>query len=225
LSFVGFYIYLQHQKKVLNLTSEQIDNLLMYLILGLLIGARVFHFLLSDFALFISNPLTIFYIWQGGMSFYGALIGVVISVTLFYRQNRHIHFYKLLDMGALSASVALIFGRLANYVNQELVGRITDVWWCVNFTTADGCRHPYQLYAAASHVLLFALLVILATKKKKLHAGQLFALFLVGYGLLRIATDFFRDDPTWLGLSIWQYLSILVILIGIYLYKGFLKRR
>jgi phosphatidylglycerol:prolipoprotein diacylglycerol transferase len=205
----GFLIlgwYLKRHKKALALTKKQVDSLLVYTILGLLIGGRLGHMLLTDFSLFIANPASFFFIWQGGMSFFGALAGIILSAWLFVRNN-YVPILPILDKGVLVASAILIFGRLANYINQELPGRAAP--WC------ESCTHPYVLYAAVSHVLLFCLLFFLRNRLKR---GQLFSVFFIGYGTLRLLTDLFRADPTYFGLTIWQYASIIMTILGCVLF-------
>ena len=121
------------------------------------------------------------------------------------------------DFVVVPVSFTLIFGRLANFINQELVGRITDVSWCFNFSMADGCRHPYQLYSAFGHFLLFLLLILMS--RRNYRREELFWSFVSGYGLMRFLTDFFRENPTVFGLTGWQWISILFFLIGVYYLK------
>ncbi len=215
---LAVYYFLRYHKKSLSMSVEQITNCILWLVIGLLIGGRIGHFLFSQPLIFISNPLELLYIWQGGMSFFGALIGMSITGYYFAR-NQKISFFRLADYITIPVSAILIFGRIANFINQELVGRVSNVSWCVEFVTAVGCRHPYQLYAAISHTILFMLLLVIFIFAKKYWGkfhGMLFSYFIIGYSILRFITDFYRDDPIIImGLTIWQIVSVVGILIGI----------
>ena len=208
LGFLLSYYILNKNREKLKLSREQVDNLSFYFLIGLIIGARIFHFLFNDVSIFYRDPLELFKIWHGGMSFYGGFLGALIASYL-YIKNKLIDFADLI---VIPISFALILARFANFLNSEIVGTVTNLPWCVVFTAYDQlCRHPYQLYGVISLSLLFAALLII--RKKKVKKGILFLSFIAGYSLLRIITDFFREDLRFLGLTPWQYVSILILVI------------
>lgn len=217
---LGFLIFLWYLNKyATELSKQQIEKLFTYEFLGVIIGARLGHVLLWEPSYFLANPLEILYVWQGGLAFHGALIGVAVATWLFCRKEK-VSMYYIADMTVVPAALALAFGRIANFVNGELWGRVTDVAWCVEFPRAEGCRHPSQLYASLKNFTLFAILFSFARKGtlcgKKLLQGTLLWMFLVCYGLFRFIVEFFRE-PTLLtfGLSIGQYYSAIMFFIGI----------
>lgn len=227
--FLGFmlvFFLLRKHKKELGLEEENIYDFIIYLFLGLFIGARIFYFLFSEPYTILNSPLEFFKIWKGGMSFFGSLIGILIAGYIFCKK-RKLDFYKLGDFVVIPATFGLFLGRIANFLNGEFAGTITNVNWCVIFKNYFGCRHPYQLYAALSHlVLLFLLLKIKSIKEsKKLKEGIVLISFIILYSLFRFFTDFFRENPRLLGLTGWQFMSILFFLFGLtWLYKKYKKQ-
>jgi phosphatidylglycerol:prolipoprotein diacylglycerol transferase len=217
LGFLLVYYFLHKKKDELGIKKEQIDNLIIALFIGLLIGARIFHFLFSEPSFFIKNPLELFRIWHGGMSFFGALIGCFIA-SVGYLNRIKLDWKKFADLIVIAATIALIFGRIANYMNSELVGTVSNLPWCVVFTAVDDlCRHPYQIYASLSHALLLVILLVV-NKIKNRKDGAVFAAFIIGYSILRFITDFFRDESFRLfGLSSWQYICVTTFVVGLVL--------
>jgi len=201
------YFYLK-KKKVLN--EDELDKFMLYLTVGMFLGARLFGIMSQDFFVLFKEPLEFFRIWNGGMSFFGGFLGATIGGYLVLKK-RIFHFG---DYVVLPVTFTLILGRLANFTNQELVGTLTDVSWCFNFSTAIGCRHPYQIYAALSHLALFLFLLFLS--RRNYRRGEVFGSFILGYSVLRFVTDFFRENPKVMGLTGWQWLSILFFIIGIF---------
>ncbi len=218
--FLLTFFVLRKYRKELGLSEEKVYDLLFYLFIGLVLGARVFHFVFSEPYILISDPLELFRIWNGGMSFFGSLTGVILMSYIFCKRN-NINFFRLGDILVFPTTIALFFGRIANFINAELIGRITEVSWCVIFPTYSQCRHPYQIYAAISHLILFFILIFIwrLKERKKWKDGLVFMSFIIFYSLLRIITDFFREDPRLFGFTIWQYISFIFLLIGIYLFK------
>jgi phosphatidylglycerol:prolipoprotein diacylglycerol transferase len=228
LGFLLVYWLIYRKRDALGIKREQVDNLILILLIGLLVGARLFHFLFSDPLIFFRSPLEILKIWNGGMSFFGALIGCLTG-AIWYLKKIKLNWKKFADIIIIGVTVALIFGRIANFLNGELIGTVTNVPWCVIFTSFDYlCRHPYQIYASISHVLLLGGLLYVDKLRvdKNLKNGVVFWTFILGYSLLRFVTDFFRVDPRFLGLTVWQYLS-LVVFVGslIYIKMNFIKKR
>ncbi|MFH0978889.1 MAG: prolipoprotein diacylglyceryl transferase [Candidatus Woesearchaeota archaeon] len=214
------YFMLRHairHKKIPNLSEGKLDDLLFYLAIGLVVGARIGEFVFYDPGVFIRDPLEILKIWHGGMSFHGGLIGVVVATFLFCRKYK-VKFYSLADNIVMPASIGLFFGRIANFTNGELIGTPTSLPWCINYPGIAGCRHPSQLYEAGYMLLIFGILMLL--KKRKMQSGTIFWLFVLLYGVFRFVENFVREDPRFLGLSMGQYLCIgMIIASTIFLYR------
>ncbi|MFQ5474471.1 MAG: prolipoprotein diacylglyceryl transferase [Candidatus Nanoarchaeia archaeon] len=204
--------FLNRYKDRLKLTEDDIYDLLMYLILGVLIGARLAHVLFWEPSFYLANPLEIFMLWKGGMAFHGGLIGIMVAAWL-YSKKKKINWLVLGDVLAAPAVFALAIGRLANFANQELYGPVTDKAWCVVFESAEGCRHPYQIYSFLKRMLVFSWLVFLMMKKK-FKDGFIFwnMFFLINLG--RFFIDFWRVDARLLLLTAGQYLAVVLFLIA-----------
>lgn len=209
--FALTYYLLRKNKERFGLSEKSLDDFFMYIFLGAIVGSRLFHFLFSEPLTLIRNPLEFFMIWHGGMSFFGGLIFTSLAAYIFTRKHR-LDFYKLADFIVFPFTIALILGRIANFINAEIVGTITNVPWCFNFPGYMGCRHPYQLYASFSHLVLLGILLIARKIKQK---GFLFWLFVTAYSGIRFITDFFRADPRFLALTVWQYFCIIGFIIGL----------
>jgi phosphatidylglycerol---prolipoprotein diacylglyceryl transferase len=182
-------------------------------LLAVIIGGRVGEFIFYSPRTFITDPLEILKIWHGGMSFHGALIAVVLTM-IYMARKRKLSFWKLGDTVAAPMALTLGFGRIANFLNGELVGTVTNVPWCMQFPGFDGCRHPSQLYEAFYSFVLAG--VLFWQSRKKHQEGFVFVLFVFLYGVFRFVFNFFRDDPRLFGISTGQYLSLAMILIAGY---------
>jgi phosphatidylglycerol:prolipoprotein diacylglycerol transferase len=198
-----------------NLTVRHVDDYLLWLMLGSILCARLVH-VITDAAYYYYHPSQIPAVWQGGLSFFGGLLGAAL-VTLWFTRRHKIRFYQMADLLVLPYALFLMFGRLANYANGELWGTRTDVAWCVQFPNVEGCRHPSQLYEALySYVLFFTLLLLQETRK--LREGVLFWSFVLLYGIFRFFENFFREleptDPGILGLSTGQWFCLVMVLVA-----------
>lgn len=222
LGFLTTYYYLKKESKNLNIESR-VELFVIYLFVGLILGARIGHILYNPMY-YLHNPLLIPALWHGGMSFYGGLIGVVIVGILFCKRY-NIDFWLLADKLSPIAALFLAFGRVANFLNSELVGVPTNKPWCVVFPKVDNiCRHPVQLYESMKNLFIFMVLVLTPRiRKHRDIKGDIFALFLTLYGFLRFLTNFYRDEPLHYGLNTGQWLGIVLFVIGIFL-LWFLKR-
>jgi phosphatidylglycerol:prolipoprotein diacylglycerol transferase len=217
------------KKKDFGVSKLDVENLYFYLILGLVIGARLGYVLFYDLKMYLADPLEIFAIWHGGMSFHGGLIGVLIVGILFSWKNKK-SFWKIADLFIVTAPIGLGFGRIGNFINGELYGRVTQVPWAMIFPTDNDHlpRHPSQLYESALEGgVLFLILWFL--KDKKLPTGGLLAIFLSLYGLFRFFVELFREPDPQLGFilgpfTMGQTLSAFMIIGGIILFL-YLKRR
>jgi phosphatidylglycerol:prolipoprotein diacylglycerol transferase len=203
-------------------SREDIDNILPWMVLGVILGGRIGYVLFYNFAEYAAYPMSIFKVWEGGMSFHGGLAGVVFVVLAFCR------YYKInpLAMGDIIATVApigLFFGRIANFVNGELFGRITTVPWAVNFPAGGGLpRHPSQLYEAVLEGLVMFIVLFYMSRNARIRRmhGVLFGTLLAGYGTARFMVEFVREPDPQLGLfleyfSMGQFLCLPMIILGI----------
>ncbi len=223
LGFIITFFYLDYLRKKakLELSKDNIYDLIFYLIIGVILGSRIFEVLFWQPAYYFNNPLEIFAIWNGGLSFHGGLVGAIITAYLFCKKNKF-SFLKLADLTIIPTTLALALGRIGNLLNSEIYGKITDVSWCFNFQNVIGCRHPYQIYASLGHLFTFLTLMIL--KKKQHKEGYLFFIGLFLFGIFRFILDFWREDPTWFSLNLGQYFSVPLILISAYiLFKYYRK--
>jgi phosphatidylglycerol---prolipoprotein diacylglyceryl transferase len=203
-------------------TREQLDDLLFGGIVGVILGGRLGYVLFYKPGYYLSHPLEIFAIWQGGMSFHGGFLGVLVAMAWFARQQK-LRWLQLMDFIAPLVPPGLAFGRLGNFINGELWGRPTDVPWAMIFPKVDNLpRHPSQLYEfALEGVLLFALLWLYARKPRPV--GAVSGLFLIGYGSFRFLVEFTRnpDDGIFglmtFGISMGQWLSLPMVIAGVLL--------
>lgn len=203
-------------------TPQMVWDLLFYIALGVIIGGRLGYTLFYQFGYFLERPWEIFYLWSGGMSFHGGVIGVLVAMVLFARRSDK-SLFEIGDFAVPLMPLGLGAGRIANFINQELWGRVTDVPWGVVFPAAGAMpRHPSQLYEALLEgLVLFVVLWIYSSRPRK--PGAVAGLFLVGYAVSRIFVEFFREPDAHLGaiafnwLTMGQLLSIPMLLVGLWL--------
>ena len=223
-------------------TKEMLDDFLTWGILGVILGGRIGYVLFYKFSDYLANPLDIFKVWEGGMSFHGGFLGVVVAMWLFGRKH-NISILKLMDTVAPLVPLGLASGRIGNFINGELWGRVTELnaFWAMGFPQARyedaeaaahnplwaewlqqyGMlpRHPSQLYQFALEGICLFVIVWIFSKKPR-SAGQTAALFLGGYGLFRFIAEFARQPDDYLGLltlglSMGQWLSVPMIVLGV----------
>ena len=204
-----------------------IEDFVPWAVLGVILGGRVGYTLFYKSAYYLANPAEIFYVWQGGMSFHGGALGVILAMILFARFKK-VPFLRLADLVCCAVPIGLFFGRLANFINGELYGRASDVPWAVKFPMGDFvARHPSQIYEALSEGLVLFLVLFLLQKREAVRSrcGLLSAVFLIGYGLARIGVEFFREPDAHLGfifggVSMGQVLSLpmIVFALGLIVY-------
>ena len=204
------------------------DDYITYLIIGIILGGRVGYILFYNLKYYLESPIEILMIWNGGMSFHGGLIGVVIVSKIFSSKYK-INQFIFLDLVALSAPIGIFFGRAANFINSELYGRATDIPWAVQFVLVDNIkRHPSQLYEAfLEGIILFFILSYFYKKDYLKKPGQISYIFLIFYSLFRFFVEFFRSPDPHLGylilnLTLGQLISVIFLIVGIFLY--FLKK-
>lgn len=201
-------------------TAEQVEDLLFYGALGVIIGGRLGSVLFYNFADTLADPLNVFKIWQGGMSFHGGLLGVLAAFWFFARKTGKSYF-TISDFIAPMVPIGLFFGRIGNFINGELWGKVSDVPWAMVFPTGGSqARHPSQLYEAGLEgLVLFIILWWYSASPKPLAAVS--GLFLLGYGIFRFMIEFVRIPDEHLGylaldwLAMGQILSLPMIILGI----------
>ena len=203
--------------------KEKFDDYITYLILGIILGGRIGYILFYNFNYYISNPIDIFKIWQGGMSFHGGLIGVIVVSIWFSKKNSQ-NVFSYLDVVSHVAPIGIFFGRVANFINSELYGSESNLPWAVKFIKVDNIyRHPSQLYEAFFEgIILFLILFFLKKKEFMKIPGFISGSFLIFYSVFRFIIEFFRVPDEQLGyifinLTMGQIISFIFLLIGIYL--------
>ena len=182
-------------KKFQNISQKfdlrEFDDLITYLIISIIIGGRIGYIIFYNLEYYISNPLDIVKIWEGGMSFHGALIGIVIATYLFSKKREMSSFF-LLDIIACVSPIGIFFGRIANFINGELIGKATNFSWGVIFPAVDKLpRHPSQLYEAFLEGIILFFILNIFIFKKNYKTGTCSYLFLINYGIFRVFSEFF----------------------------------
>ena len=220
LGFAASYFLVRYQLKSrkIAIKTQDIDSLYLFLLSGLVIGARLGYVIFYNLGSYLENPLEIFAVWHGGMSFHGGLIGSVVAGIIFCRKYR-VDFWQAADLIIVTAPIGLGLGRIGNFINGELYGRVTDVPWGMVFPSGGPLpRHPSELYEfLLEGVLLFSILWFL--KNRHLKSGSLTSLFLMLYGLFRFIVEFFRQPDPQVGFifgyfTMGQILSSVMILLG-----------
>ena len=202
---------------------KEFDNLITYIIISMLLGGRIGYVLFYNFGYYLSNPLDILKIWEGGMSFHGALIGIILG-TYSFAVKKNLSVFLLLDVISVVAPIGLFFGRVANFINGELVGKTTDVFWGVIFPNIDNnVRHPSQLYEAFFEGVVLFIIMNLILFRKNYKTGTCSYMFLIFYGIFRIFSEFFREPDLQIGylfdlISMGAMLSLVMILAGIIIF-------
>ncbi len=223
---LGWWVIARENKRrpLENLTKQALDDIVVWAVLGIVLGGRLGYVFFYKPEYYLHNPLEIFKVWEGGMSFHGGLIGTITAFYLFCRKYK-IRFLSLMDLLSCAAPIGLFFGRIANFINGELFGRVTDAQIGMIFPNGGELpRHPSQLYEAGLEGLLLFIIMMLLLKKTDLRAkpGYLSGLFLILYGLARIVCEYFREPDAFLGFlyagtTMGQLLSLPMIIIGLYL--------
>ena len=212
--------FLVKDEKILGL----FDDLISYIIIGVVLGGRLGYIIFYNLSYYSKNLLEVFMIWEGGMSFHGGLLGVIIATYIFSKKN-NINPYLFLDLISMSAPIGIFLGRVANFINSELYGRETNLFWSVKFEKIDNTfRHPSQIYEAIFEgVILFILLNFIFKKQVYKSPGLISAIFLIFYSIFRFVIEFTREPDAHIGfillnLSLGQVISIIFLLFGIFLF-------
>ena len=211
-----------HIQKIDNLkfNLKEFDDLITYVIISIIIGGRLGYIIFYNLEYYISNPLDVIKVWEGGMSFHGALIGIVLGTYIFSVKRKILPFF-LLDVIACVSPIGIFLGRVANFINGELVGKVTDIPWGVIFPAVDMLvRHPSQIYEALLEGVALFIILNLIIFKKRYVMGTCSYLFLIYYGIFRIISEIFREPDTQVGylfdlFSMGTIMSFIMILIGL----------
>ncbi len=211
-----FLRYLMEQRRM-KISKEETADFLFWGIIGVIAGARIFYILFYNLPYFISNPLKVFAVWEGGLSWHGGLAGILVAGFIFCRAKK-ISFWELADISVIPISACLMLGRIGNFLNDELYGRISSLPWAVKFPGAEGFRHPSQLYESFKNLVIFS--VLWNVKDKKRPKGMMFSLFLTMYSAFRFIIEFFRQPDAQVGFvlgpfSMGQLLNVPVFIFGL----------
>ena len=214
----------QNKYNYKTITKLQLDDLIIYLILGIILGGRLGYIILYNFEYYSQNLLEAFKIWEGGMSFHGGLVGVIVSILIFAK-NTGINFFKFSDIVSCVAPIGIFLGRVANFINGELFGKISTLPWAIIFPNGgDIARHPSQIYEAILEgIVLFGIINFLALKKNLIFKrGYISGLFLILYSILRTFSEIFREPDQHIGyiysyISMGMFLSVITFLTGIFI--------
>ncbi|MSN24324.1 MAG: prolipoprotein diacylglyceryl transferase [Geobacter sp.] len=220
LAFIATYLIIRSEvkRKQLPLTTDDVSDMVFYGAMGVVLGGRLGYILFYNLGFYLANPLKLLAVWEGGMSFHGGFLGVILAFVLYARRKK-LHFMTLIDMAALCAPVGLGLGRIGNFINGELYGRPTDVPWGMIFPGSDGVpRHPSQLYEAFLEGAVLFFLVRFTSRKYNAN-GVAGWTFVAGYGLFRFIVEFFRQPDAQIGFifnwfSMGQFLSFPMFLVG-----------
>ena len=219
---LGWYLAKNHfaNKEI----KEKFDDYITYIIIGVILGGRLGYVLFYNFEYYINNFFEIFKIWQGGMSFHGGVIGIVIASIIFSKKNKN-NLFKYLDIIALVSPIGIFFGRIANFINSELYGYETSLPWGVQFIKVDNLyRHPSQIYEAILEgILLFLILIYYWNKDRLRTPGKLSSLFLILYSIFRFIAEYFRVPDEQIGylisnITMGQLISFIFFIAGLFLY-------
>lgn len=212
------------KNSMIALTKKELDDLLTTIIIGVILGGRLGYVLFYDLGYFISHPLEILAIWHGGMSFHGGLLGVIFSVIYYAHRNKK-NALSLLDILSVAAPIGLFFGRIANFINQEVMGRPTDMPWAIVFNGGSSIpRHPSPLYEAATEGILLFIIMYCLYKYTRLrrYPGALGGIMGMGYAVFRIFCEQFRAPDAHIGFLTTWGLTMGQLLSGIMFFAGLL---
>ena len=200
------------------------DDLISYLIVGIILGGRLGYVIFYNPIYYSKNLSEILMIWNGGMSFHGGVLGVVVATYLFGEKNK-INYFIFLDVIAMTAPIGIFLGRIANFINSELYGRETNLYWSVIFEKIDNLsRHPSQIYEAFFEgIILFLLLNLFFKKYFYKSVGVISSLFIIFYSLFRFMIEYTREPDPQLGIifvyfTLGQLLSIVFFIVGLFIY-------
>jgi phosphatidylglycerol:prolipoprotein diacylglycerol transferase len=210
-------------KKFWPLPKDSIDKYVTWLIIGMFLGARMFYVFLYNWEYYSANIMDALAVWKGGLSFHGAVVGMCIATYLFAKKN-NLHFFQIADCLAVAGTQGLFFGRMGNFINGELYGRVTDSWAGIIFPGGGPFpRHPSQLYEGVLEGIVLFFIIFYLHRKQKFY-GVVSAVFLLGYGGFRFIVEFFREPDAQLGyyfqyFTMGQFLCLAMIIFSYFIYR------
>jgi len=216
-------IFFKIENKIIIFDMKLFDDLISYIIISIILGGRIGYIIFYNFFYYFNNPADIFKIWEGGMSFHGALIGVIIGTYLFSKKI-NINSFFFLDIIASVAPIGIFFGRIANFINSELYGKPSNFFLSVIFPKIDMLpRHPSQLYEAALEGIILFFILITVILKKNIRIGMCSSLFMILYGVFRVLAEQFREPDAQIGylfslFSMGSVLSLTMIVSGVFIF-------
>ena len=217
-----FYLFAKKNLQYFNLNKKILDDLFFYQFISIIIGGRIGYIIFYNFNFYISNPVEIFKVWEGGMSFHGALFGVIMT-TILFSKIKSLSLMLISDLLSICAPVGIFLGRLSNFMNQELVGRQTNFFISIKYPNEEFYRHISQIYEAIFEGLVPAIVLIILFYSKRLKQGVITGLFLLNYSLSRFMIEFIREPDSQIGLkneifSQGQLLSIPILFLGLFFF-------
>ncbi len=211
------------KKFKINITDKNLEDFLLWVVLGIIVGGRLGYVIFYDLTKYLQNPIDIFKTYEGGMSFHGGLFGVIAATYLFAKKH-HINYWNFIDLIAVGTPIGLFLGRLANFINGELYGNVSNISWAFIFPGETLPRHPSQLYEAfLEGIVLFAIMLYITYKKNSLAKPSLNSgVFLSSYAVFRMFIELFRQPDSHIGylyssITMGHLLSLPLLLLGIYL--------
>lgn len=228
--YAGFIIMTKIFKEE-KVPLAELDSLVMYMVAGTVLGARLGHCFFYDFDYYMAHPIEIVKIWEGGLASHGAAIGILISMYIYTKKISTKSFLWTADRIVITVALAAFFIRMGNLMNSEIIGHATNLPWAFVFTRIDELpRHPTQLYEGFAYLFIFALLIRIYIKEKaNLSDGKLFGLFLVCLFSVRFLVEFLKENQSefenGMPLNMGQILSLPLIIVGVYFYQKSLKKQ
>jgi|TARA_B100000780_G_C21113769_1_gene450339 phosphatidylglycerol:prolipoprotein diacylglycerol transferase len=210
------------RNKVIFFDIDLFDDLVSYIIISIIVGGRIGYIIFYNLSYYLDNPIDVFKIWEGGMSFHGALMGVIIG-TYFFSRKVKINTLFFLDIIASVAPLGIFFGRIANFINGELYGKPSEFYWSVIFPKIDMVpRHPSQIYEALLEGVILFFILITIILKNNIRIGYCSSIFMILYGLFRILAEHFREPDIQIGylfnlFSMGSILSFSMIVVGLFM--------
>ena len=212
LGFLGVFFWLRRNRTTLSMNMNEVYNLSIFLAIGVLVGGRMVEVIFYEWAYYGSHLRYIPAVWLGGMSTHGILLGAIIGIIMFCKLYQR-SFFEIADVLAIAGAYIMGVGRIGNFIDGQIVGSITDVWWGVKFPDVEGFRHPVVLYDGIKNLLLIPFLLFI--RRTKPPRGVITAHFILWYGFLRIFVDFFREYRTdFFGFPPGQEFNILMTVVG-----------